>query len=271
MKIRPLSKLALLRKIAYLILFALTFYSLSLFCHKQTGGFSPHKIQSHLSHNPYWDTPSQDLPILKQSFHYLGKGGQCYAFVSEDGTTVLKLFKMHNLRQYPLAYRLLLPFTVDSWRLKTLAHQQEKLRRTFTSCQIAYSKLQHETALLHLQLNPDATLPTITLIDKLGISHQLSLKNVPFALQKKGEKASVHLKALLREGKQSQAEELLDKVKNCISLRKAKGIGDYDPSFRKNIGLIDGEPFFIDIGNFTQDSKAIANEKPALDALASDL
>src|SRR5690554_3870630 len=53
-------------------------------------GFSSRRIQS----LPYladenWDEETQEA--LKQTFHYIGRGRQCFAFASSDGKYVLKL------------------------------------------------------------------------------------------------------------------------------------------------------------------------------------
>lgn len=233
----------------------MAYFVIAHLCHLKTAGFQLSKIHSSLPYNPAWEIPEQEsLPTsrLQSPFRFLGKGGQGYAFVSEDGTTVLKLFKMHNLRQYPWAYKLCLPPALDRLRIKLLAIQREKLQRTFTSSLIAYTKLRDESALLYLNLNPDPKLAStyVILVDKLGIHHHVCLKDVPFALQRKGESAASRLKRTLRGNDLPTAKFLIKQMLDCLNQRKLKGIIDYDPSPKRNMGFIGDQPFFIDIGNF---------------------
>jgi len=45
------------------------------------------------------DQEHQELAqILNQKFSYIGKGAQCYAFVSDDQLYVLKFFKFKHLK-----------------------------------------------------------------------------------------------------------------------------------------------------------------------------
>ncbi|MEN9343500.1 MAG: hypothetical protein RLZZ453_287 [Chlamydiota bacterium] len=226
-----------------------------MFCHKQTEGFQIGKIRSWNPPSAVWDTPS-DLSLLKeifkQPFYYLDKGGQAYAFVSQDGKTVLKLFKMHNLRQYPWLYRCALPPFLESYKLKQLLNQKQKLERLFDSAQMAYQKLQKESALIYLSLNPSTELSsiTVTLVDLLGISHTISLKDVPFALQKRGERALTLIKQALENQDLERGKQLIDQILACLKTRHDKGVGDLDPSVTRNLGFVDNTPFFIDIGGF---------------------
>ena len=73
------------------------------YCFVQLSGFSPKKILSDFSEHPDWNTSpslsdhSAIEKVLDQPFFYLGKGVQCYAFISQDGTTVLKFFKHYHM------------------------------------------------------------------------------------------------------------------------------------------------------------------------------
>lgn len=248
-----------MRRLLKLGLFSLASYALFYFCHKQTAGFQITKIYSWLAPDSRWDLPhtKEEIAnlqtIFSTPFHFLGKGGQAYAFSSQDGSVVLKLFKMHNLRQYPLAYRLSLPFPFESFRLKSLLQQRNKLERMFLSSFIAYHSLSDESALLALNLNPNPSLKslTVTLIDKLGIAHKISLDQIPFALQKKGERAVTRLARCIEQKDLRGGKEIIQKIISHLKARHEKGLGDLDPCVRRNFGiLVDGTPFFIDIGGF---------------------
>src|SRR5271166_494426 len=127
-------------------LFALLlFLSVERFCHRQTEGFRLQKIASQLPYRADWATPPASKAIqtlLSQPYRFLGSGGQCYAFVSQDGTAVIKFFKHHHMRPS----RLLLP--------KQKQQRKERLENLFSSFKIANDLLKEETALLFLHLNP---------------------------------------------------------------------------------------------------------------------
>jgi len=248
-----------MKRIALLALFCAAAYALFYFCHKKTSGFQIAKIYSDLPADPRWNLfhSKEEIAILHEAlqtpFYFLGKGGQTYAFSSQDGTLVLKLFKMHNLRQYPLAYRLFLPFPCESFRLKALLNQKKKLERMFSSSFLAYHSLKEESALLAMNLNPDHALQsvTVTLVDKLGIAHTLPLDRIPFALQKRGERAIYQLSLCIENRNTELGKKILDQIVMQIKARREKNLGDLDPCIRRNFGILpDRTPFFIDIGGF---------------------
>ena len=265
--------MSLIKKFSYAICACLAGYALFYFCHKQTSGFQITKICSHMDFDPRWEIThsSEEIEQLKKifesPFYFLGKGGQTYAFYSQEGEFVLKLVKMNNLRQYPLLYRLFFPFPYESLRLKLLLHQKHKLERMFSASLIAYQVLPEESALIALNLNPNPQLKdlTITLVDKLGIAHKISLGNIPFALQKKGERAISKLQSLIEKGDLEEGRNLLKKIVYFLRLRQAKGFGDYDLCIRRNMGVLqDSTPFFIDIGGF------MAQKPDSLPSLAQE-
>ena len=87
------------------IICAVVFYYIGSFCDQQTDRFSIARIHSDLPFNPAWETAflsaekkAELRKLLDQKFHYLGCGGQCFAFASEDGSYVVKFFK-HKVRK----------------------------------------------------------------------------------------------------------------------------------------------------------------------------
>ncbi len=245
------------------------FLTISHFCHQQTDGFQLVKVVSHLPPAEEWETASCPILdeeklkiILSQPFSYLASGGQCYAFISEDKSLVLKLFKMHHLRQYPLLYRLRFPGMLDTWRIKFLHFQKQKLQRVFSSSHLAYTKLKDETGLLHLKLNsiPSSELEVL-LIDKIGIAHRLNLAEVPFALQYRADNPFKMLRLHLLHKDFVAAKEVIREIFECLTARYEKGIRDLDPALRRNIGLLKNRAIAIDIGSFFPATSPISNEE----------
>ncbi|MBS0604358.1 MAG: hypothetical protein JSS60_04880 [Verrucomicrobia bacterium] len=258
------------RKFASVSLAVFLFYAAEKFCHRQTDGFQIVKIHSDLPASPQWETQaptSQELEnlssIFSRPFHYLDSGGQCYAFVSEDGNMVLKLFKMHHLRQYPWLQRISLPGIFDRLRVHFLLLQKRKLERVFTSSKIAYKELKKESGLLYLNLNPNPALSAhrLKLIDKLGIAHEVSLAQVPFVLQYKADNAFKTLRFHLLHQDISSAKLVIREIFECLSARYEKGIKDLDPALRRNIGLLKDRAINIDIGSFYLANAPITNEE----------
>lgn len=245
------------------------FCALTQFCHRQTDGFQLTKVVSYLAPSAKWEISSSfhlaTKPldaIFSQPFFYLDSGGQCYAFLSEDRSIVLKLYKMHHLRQYPFLYHLALPGVLDQWRIEFLHFQKQKLEWIFSSSHLAYTKLKEETGLLYLKLNSDATFKgEVTLIDKLGITHRLNLANVPFALQYRADNPFQILRFYLLSQNIGAAKEVIRKIFQCLTSRYNKGIKDLDPALRRNIGLLKDRAIAIDIGSFFIDSSPISTDE----------
>src|SRR5438445_301873 len=89
-----------MRRVFKLLLFVALFIGAERFCHKQTRGFA----LSNIFPKEELEWPEQEISqeiktLLSQPFTFLESGLECYAFVGEDGETVLKLFKHHHLRQ----------------------------------------------------------------------------------------------------------------------------------------------------------------------------
>jgi hypothetical protein len=245
---------------AYLFLLPV-FYFLALFCNKQTGGFSILRITPLLPDGLKWDTTplteSECLEVesaLKQSFHYLGCGGQCYAFASEDGRYVIKffitpfrLFSSHALQTLPI-------FSTKKCTQKT-KRALSKLQRDFSSYQIANDILKEETGVLYMHLTKSTHLKKqLRIVDKLGIAHTLDLDQFAFAIQRKADLAFTHLRALIESGELELAKAAMRSLIALCIERDRKGIDDHDAKIHRNFGFIENRPLFIDIGRFVHDA-----------------
>ncbi len=237
------------------------FYSAACFCNKQTGNFSVARIHSDLAYNPAWETTplsvqkkAQMKQILDQKFHYLGCGGQCFAFASEDGQYVIKFFKHKIRKPYSLFLRASLPAPLEKKRLKKLNKALYKLDRDFTSYKIAYEDLCDETGLLFIHLNKGNDLDqTITIIDKIGIAHQIDLDNIEFVVQKRATLVYSYIEDLMTKGDVEKAKLALHSILDVIISRCKKGIFDEDARIHRNFGFIGSQPIFIDVGRFRRD------------------
>ena len=228
-------------------------------CIKQTEGFQITRITSALPPEECWALPTPTVEqeclldqALEQPFIYLAKGGQSYAFVSQDNTVVLKLFKMHRFHQYKSLYRVKIPGWMDIWRIRLLYLQKRKLKRAFNGSTLAYTLLRNETGLLYLNLNPNPKFKRrfVTLVDKLGISHRVSLEHVPFSLQMKVDKAFPTIVARLTEHDMEGAKRIVKEMFTYFQTRRDKCLIDLDGALRRNIGFLQEKVVSIDIGGF---------------------
>ncbi len=250
----------LLRTIPKIILFILLAIGVQRFCHRQTDGFALYKVQSSLSYNPDWDISisDQDLArvrlVLNQPFYYLGKGAQCYVFVSQDDQYVLKLFRLYHLRPPFWITSLRFPFSLENYRLKKIAAKEHELAKDFESYKIAYKDLKEETGLLFEHLNKTTSLGiSIDLYDKIGVHHRLDLDSTEFLLQKKASLFYPSLEAWIQEGNLQQAQEVLSDLVAYLAARAQKGIFDKDPDINTNFGICQGKLIQIDVGRFRKD------------------
>lgn len=243
-----------------LLLLALYHFADS-FCDKQTDGFSVARIHSTLAYDPQWEigpltieSQAEIEGALAQPYHYLACGGQCFAFGSEDGRYVIKFFKHRIRKPYSYLMNTPLPAILDKLRQSKLDKALMKLNRDFMSYKLAYEELQEETGLIYIQLNKGGPFNrSVSIIDKIGIKHQIPLNEIEFILQKQGRLAHSHFDALMKTGDLIQVRQALRGMLDTIVYRCKKGVYDEDPRIYRNFGFVGNKPIFIDVGRFIPD------------------
>jgi hypothetical protein len=256
----------------------LLFLSIRQFCEKRTDGFWLQKLfSSDPTPSPLWDIPplndverSHLDQALNQPFYFLGMGSECFTFLSQDKKTVIKFFKLDQMRfvyfkrawakedHSALAVNshwlntLPLPSFLDPYRKRVVGIRQFRIENTFNSCKIAWDYLREETGLVYLHLNPTTDLKKqLVVYDKIGIRYEIDLDSTRFVIQKRAELVTPKLKTLFREGKIEQAKECIDSLINLILDRCQKGIADRDPIIKQNFGFIGKKAVEIDTGSFS--------------------
>lgn len=212
--------------------------------HNKALGFSVAKITSDFSYHPEWEmpplSPHEDntlQAIFSQPFYYLGAGSQSYAFVSEDGKTVLKFFRMKHTLFY----------LKDLWAGNRSEARKNILLSIYDSHTLAYQKMKQDAGLLYLHLNKtDHLKTTVRLVDRLHRSHHVDLDNVEFVLQEKAELIFSKLKTLLKQPQQLNAA--IQSVADLIDRRNNQGLADHDKAVSHNFGFIKDRPIQIDVG-----------------------
>lgn len=252
-----------LKNLTFLVLLIAIVKFVPDFCAKQTDEFSLCRLQSAFPSDPNWDTPPLNdsdqfefKRAIAQQYHYLGSGGQCFAFESEDGQYVIKFFR-HKLRK-PQRWLLSLPLPEPLALKQAKAYNRllNKHHRDFNSYKLAYEVLKEETGLICIHLNKTSKIGHhLTVSDKLHIRHQIDLDQTEFILQKKAELVYPSITKMMEEGHIEEAKKSLHAILGLIVSRCQKGIFDEDPRIQCNVGLIGTEAIFIDVGRFKKDEQ----------------
>lgn len=255
------------KRIAYPILTALAiaalYYPVARFCEKRTDTFTIGAISSNRPFEPKWQThplssdEKKELEnALSQKYRYFGKGGQCYAFFSEDGQYVIKFFKQ-RVYKIPLWHHFIpVPYVFNRYKEKKRLKRLDKIERDFFSYKTAYEDLPEISGLLYVHLNQTQDLDkTLTIIDLLNIEHRLDLDKFDFILQRRADMIYPTLTRLIDEKNKDRSQQIIDQIVDLIVYRCQKGYEDWDPNVRTNCGLLNDRVIKIDVGRF------IANEK----------
>lgn len=258
------------RIILRVFLFIALFIGAQKFCHKMTEGFSVHKIANNRPIESQAEISKEVENLLKQPFHFLGKGGQCYAFLSEDGKTVIKFFKHHHMGFWKWLGSISLSGPLDNYRNKILKkHHHQSSDFFFESCRIADEEFKERAGLIYLHVkNTQCFNRKLKIFDKLGIAHQIDLDATDFALQMRADPSYPKFKQMLEENRQDDAKKCIDSILGLIVERCQKGIGDRDPNIRTNFGFIDCEAIEIDIGSYLK--QAGLNYKAEMQDITSE-
>ncbi len=230
--------------------FAALFFFVQSLCKKVTDGFALEWIKHPLPEiAEAIPVDPQIVKILEQPFHYLGRGGQCFAFLSEDGQFVLKVFKQHHLRLPSIIH----PFVPSS----IIDFFQRKEEQFLTSCKIASQDFAEGTGVISSQLTHHLpSLPShILLYDPLHNPHRVSSARLPFVLQRKATLVDAYLGKLMEQGKTQEAKQAIDGLISLVKQRCQKGIYDNDPVLNRNFGFIDQQAVEIDIGSYSYEPR----------------
>jgi hypothetical protein len=154
--------------------------------------FSPSKIVAPMPYRDEFSFPPLDLAqqrelanALRQPYHYLAKGGQCFVFISSDEQYVIK-FLRHSRHKIPFFANFPMPAFVKSRVAKSVEKKKAKLERDLTSYSIAAHNFPNQTALILAHLNPTKTLQTsLKVTDKYNTTFSIDLDTHQFIVQKK--------------------------------------------------------------------------------------
>lgn len=202
------------------------------------------------------DEPTAEVrELLNQPYTYLGKGAQSFAFVSKDGTTVLKLFKTKHAKLSPWLHLVPSIGPLGTYKRDKLATKQARMTSTLSGYKLAYDHLRPESGLLYLHLNPTTTLGPLTVHNKSGASHSLALDHMVFVLQRRANKWRNVMIESLAEGNVEQVLAHIEQIFQLYELEYSRGLYDSDHGVMHNIGFVEQEPLHLDLGKLKQDPR----------------
>lgn len=188
---------------------------------------------------------SEVQQALEQSYSYLGRGRQCYAFVSEDGQYVIKLPRLDS---YEVSvWSQMFPKIADRQR----AVRQKRKEGVAQSFLIAYKELKELTEALYCHLDPTTHIGRrLYLSDAFGRRFSIDLDQRPFFLQKKrGNLIDAFLQARAQNNS-VQAKKILGAYLDLIVARSKRGVLNKDAAFLDNFGFDGKKAMQIDVGTF---------------------
>lgn len=235
------------------------------FIRARTDGFTVEKIHSQLRARKEWEVKVSKKKletvnkILEQPFHYLGKGFQCYAFLSKDGEYVLKFIRHQRLRLPK--YLSLMPNLpgLHEFKQSKSRTSQKRMKQLFSSIKVAYESAAAETAFVYVHLNKTTGIKQhkkVTIFDKTGKKHFVELDNVEFILQKKADLLKPTLISLMEAKKVNEAEKRIDQIFDLLEGCAKKGIQDLDGALirKDNLGFLKDKAIYIDGGKLVKKS-----------------
>lgn len=241
--------------------------------YRLTDDFRIANISYPLPHRQEWEVTPLVLSeqqhiaeILQQSYFYIGKGAQSYAFVSQDGLYVLKFFKFKHLR--PADWLSWLPplESVKKYQHKQQIRKQRKLEGVFAGYRTAYELHRTDSGLLFIHLNTtENSYPIVTLFDKMGRRHKIALDEFPFILQYKVVTVRQVFEDLLKQGNVAEVKEAIDRIFALYCSEYDKGIVDHDHGVMRNIGFAGKKPIHLDVGKMHQEDDILKKSNQVKD------
>lgn len=234
------------------LFFSFLILSMSFFTNYNQG-FSLKKITTDLPDSGIWEMSPTSctepiVKILDQPYKFLGRGGQVFAFVSEDENYVIKIIR-YDLLTPTLLMRLKGYFFKDSF---AYIRKNKRYNEAMQSYYNSHNDLSDVTNILYTHLVKQKGLQKkIALKDRLGKTYSIDLNSIGFVLQKKARLLGHVLLDLKKTNDNKRICEILEEYLCLLKNRSDKGfwIKDHNQSLN-NYGFIDGKLFEIDVGSY---------------------
>lgn len=192
--------------------------------------------------------------MLDQSFSYIGKGAQSYAFLSQDQRYVIKFFKFKHLKPNWLVNILPDIFPFHEYKTQNIARKERLFNSVFSGYKLGYDVHREESALLFIHLNKTSYLKRqVKVFDKIGRSHDIDLDQTIFVLQENVTSFRTTLQEALARKDLQRAAEKIDRMLSLYLSEYEKGIYDRDHGVLHNTGFIGERPVHLDLGKMSRE------------------
>jgi len=268
------SKKTIIWLLSGLIIFTISLVITNRFFLQHNKGFCIGQIYSTQPIDGSWDPSSSSSvstlelqDILTQSYSYLEKGHQSVVFESEDKNYVLKFYRFpSHMRVTGWMSRPLTRFTDKRKAIRN--YDENKFVETKKSHLLAFDALRQESGLIAVHMSKSENCPyTVHIKDALNHPYQVALKDTFFVLQRKGQLIFPTLSELIKQGRISEAQSIIDNTISFVLMRSSKGIKDEDPILEKNYGLLGSYLFQLDTGRLKISSSIKKPEDAKSEAL----
>lgn len=224
--------------------------------HRYTS-FDSSKLYQEISESKK-EIPQEILSILNQKFTFLSKGAQMYAFSSEDGEYVLKLFQAKHNKPRKFYKRVKCIFSSSEQKILSQKKWKIKFHETCQRNILAFDFLRNETGLIYLHFEK-SSIPVLVTICKKKRS-TLDLSKLPFLIQKKAELVPEYFQKLALKKDHQEFSIAKNALKDFFVKRAQKGITDPRQVLHLNYGFADGKFIQIDVGKIEPLQKPIEEE-----------
>ena len=231
-------------------------FFLFLFCNSQTKGFRAANITPAVLFDERWevannltsDEQAELFKTLHTPFYFLGKGGTADVFRSQDDRFVIKFLKKSRFTPPSWATWQLSQLFIPSICNDIVSSRKKHYELQYSSYKMSIERLQHQTGVVYLHLNPTSDLKTpIVFYDNIGVKHQADADTTAFVIQKKAQPFPLYFKQLLANGDKEKAKKILAEFASFLNERAEKGIKDADIGPRFNLGIFKDTVMTFDI------------------------
>lgn len=247
------------------LIILLFFFGVEYGYHRLTGDFRLSRIFYSLPHDERWAITLTSEhhhglePILNQDYTFFDHGHQSFAFISQDGSTILKFFKFH-----PFSYAWPLEWLKSFWSSPLTPEQElnrNKLKRVFVGYKLAYDLDKENCGLLFIHFTPTHVFnKKLRVYDRLGFSHEIDLDSTVFVIQKKARTTRHVLNEFLKKGDLETAKQRIGAIFDLYLAEYPKGLFDNDHNLIDNTGFIGEKAIRIDVGKLILTEKTKEKE-----------
>lgn len=251
----------LFKKFTYFVFVSCLLIGLTYLYYELVGDFRKGNITYELPEHLIWTTPEATSEqtawlddLLNQKFRWLGEGRQIYAFASQDGKYVLKVFKFNRLKPSVLLnYFSYIPIFKE-YCMRQERKRLHRLDKLFLGYRTAYHCDPQYSSIRFIHLNKSTDLKRQVIItDRLGIEHRLNADEIIFAIQDYARNTKEVLTSFLEKGDLANVKQHIRQLFDMYLAEYSMGIMDQDRNILSNTGFAKSHPMRLDVGQLKQD------------------